>query len=183
MKFNSLVVVVVVVVVVMVVVVIVMVVVVVMLVMVLLLVIVVLVGDGVRGGGGDCNDGGDRHSAGDSDDESLPIRICTFGFATPFSISPPGESLNGKGLLTVKDEVDEMLVPTLPKSLFELEWVVGLINSYSLPSLQSLSGAANKCGLWGHRVELGQFLQALLHPTDLQVNLPLADFRILTSGF
>lgn len=33
----------------------------------------------------------------DSDDESLPIRICTFGFATPSSISPPGKSLNGKG--------------------------------------------------------------------------------------
>lgn len=29
----------------------------------------------------------------DANDESLPIRVCTFGFAVP----PPEESLNGRG--------------------------------------------------------------------------------------
>lgn len=28
----------------------------------------------------------------DANDESLFIRVCTFGFTTPFSIPPPGES-------------------------------------------------------------------------------------------
>lgn len=30
----------------------------------------------------------------DANDESLPIRACTFGFTTPFSIPPPEESLD-----------------------------------------------------------------------------------------
>lgn len=36
----------------------------------------------------------------DVNDETLPIRVCTFGFTPPFSVPPPRESLNSGGGLS-----------------------------------------------------------------------------------